>query len=113
MAKKLGPEYGYNNLSLFFNGCNFDCLFYQNSSHKDFGRGNKVSIEELVSKIILDKSITCICYFGSPEPQIPFSLNLANNLTEIEDDRVLRFCWEWNGCGNRRLVKEVAEIALR
>jgi pyruvate formate lyase activating enzyme len=114
MAKKLGPEYGYNNLSLFFNGYNFNCLFCQNSSHNDFGRGNKVSVGELVSKVIRYKSITCICYFGGiPEPQLLFSLNLANNLTEIEDDRVLRFCWEWNGCGNCRLVKEAAEIALR
>ena len=114
MAKKQGPEYGYNNLSIFFYGCNFNCQFCQNSSHKNLERGNKVSTEELVSKVKRDKTITCICYFGgSPEPQLPFSLNLTNELTEIEEGRVLRFCWEWNGCGNPRLVKEAAEVATK
>jgi pyruvate formate lyase activating enzyme len=27
------------------------------------------------------------------------------------DDRVLRFCWEWNGCGDPELVREASQIA--
>jgi pyruvate formate lyase activating enzyme len=53
----------------------------------------------------------CVCYFGgSPEPQLPFALRASE---AILDDRDVRICWEWNGCGNRKLVKHAAELSLR
>lgn len=113
LAKRRGPEYGYHNLSVFFYGCNFNCLFCQNFSHKKIERTDKVTVEELATKVERDEKITCICFFGgSPEPQLPFSLNLSKNIMELTEDRVLRICWEWNGCGDPDLVREASQIAL-
>jgi pyruvate formate lyase activating enzyme len=112
-ANRPGPEYGYNNLSIFFYGCNFNCLFCQNASHKKLDYGAKITAKGIASKIRKDESITCICYFGgSPEPQLPFSLNAAKLAKSFSGERVLRICWEWNGCGQPNLVKEAAELAL-
>jgi pyruvate formate lyase activating enzyme len=112
-AKRQAPEYGFHNLSIFFYGCNFNCLFCQNSSHKQIDGGRKVNAKELISRVQLDDKITCICYFGgSPEPQLPFSINVSKTIGKATEDRVLRFCWEWNGCGDPRLVREAAQIAL-
>jgi pyruvate formate lyase activating enzyme len=113
IAKKHGPEFGYNNLSVFFYGCNFNCLFCQNSSHKLFDKGTRVDVGEIISYVMDNNSITCICYFGgSPEPQLPFSINLSKRINRAVGDRVFRFCWEWNGCGNPSLVKEAANLSL-
>lgn len=112
-ARKPGPERGYLNLSVFFYGCNFNCLYCQNASHKQLDRGTRMTVEELASKININHRITCICYFGgSPEPQLPFSLRVSKRAREYADDRVLRFCWEWNGCGDPGLVSQAADLAL-
>jgi pyruvate formate lyase activating enzyme len=98
---------------VFFYGCNFNCLFCQNASHKQLDGGTKITADGLASKIRRDERITCICYFGgSPEPQLPFSLNAAKLAKEYAGERVLRICWEWNGCGQPNMVKEAARLAL-
>ena len=61
-------------------------------------------IETLSNQIIKNKKITCLCYFGgTPEAQLPFSINLAKTILEkIEKDepeRIMRICREWNGSG--------------
>lgn len=113
-AMRDGAETGYCNYAVFFYGCNFDCLFCQNASHKSFSRSNKVSIEEFVKPVIDDPSYTCVCYFGgSPEPQMPFALKASKRMLEEAVGRVLRVCFEWNGCGNPENVREAAELALR
>ena len=113
-AVKPGPEKGYANYAVFFYGCNFDCLFCQNPSHKLISQASKISVEEFVSYILNNEYYTCICYFGgSPEPHLPFVINASKKiLKEKPKDRIIRICFEWNGCGNPKLVKEVAEIAL-
>jgi pyruvate formate lyase activating enzyme len=112
-ARTLGPEYGYKNLAVFFYGCNFNCLYCQNSSHKELKRGTLMSAEKLAEQVELNKEISCICFFGgSPEPQLPFSIKVSELAEKYAKDRVLRFCWEWNGCGDPKLVSKVAELAL-
>ncbi len=113
-ACRNGPEYGYENLALFFYGCNFDCLFCQNISHKNLGQAQRTGVKELVDATELNDRISCWCFFGgSPEPQLPFAINASRKMLEaIPSSRILRICFEWNGCGNRRLVERAGELAL-
>ncbi len=60
------------------------------------------------------RGLACVCYFGgSPEPQLPFALKASREMLERVKGRILRICWEWNGCGNPRLVEQAAELSLR
>lgn len=108
-----GPEYGYYNLAIFFYGCNFDCLFCQNASHKNVLAGKAVTVQDLVVETERNSSISCWCFFGgSPEPQLPFAIKASEVALEKITDRVLRLCFEWNGCGNSKLVRKAAELSL-
>ncbi|MEM0241322.1 MAG: radical SAM protein [Candidatus Nezhaarchaeales archaeon] len=113
-ATRPGPEIGYANYAVFFYGCNFDCLFCQNASHKLLLEAPKVTSDEFVKHVLQSRDYTCICFFGgSPEPQLPFALNVSKRvLEEKPSNRIIRICFEWNGCGNRSLVKEAASLAL-
>ncbi|PCN50160.1 amidohydrolase [Candidatus Geothermarchaeota archaeon ex4572_27] len=103
-------EAGYN-LAVFFYGCNFDCLFCQNSSHKSLVEGYPVTPRELADRVT--RSVRCICYFGgSPEPQLPYAIK-ASEEALARGPQGLKICWEWNGCGNRELVRRAAELSLR
>ncbi|MGQ9542582.1 MAG: radical SAM protein [Candidatus Bathyarchaeia archaeon] len=107
-----GPEYGYSNLAVFFYGCNFDCLFCQNASHKEFNHKMKVTRRNFREIVERNRRITCICYFGgSPEPQLPFAVSASREIIEAGPGRVLRICFEWNGCGNSGIVREAAALA--
>ncbi|MCK5303627.1 MAG: 4Fe-4S cluster-binding domain-containing protein, partial [Candidatus Heimdallarchaeota archaeon] len=67
-ASSQGKELGFYNLSIFFYGCSFDCLFCQNHNHKRIKDGTKVSASYLVQKFQNNPKINCICFFGgSPE----------------------------------------------
>ncbi len=102
---------GYN-LAVFFYGCNFDCLFCQNASHKNFAEAGVVSEQELV-EAALDSRVRCVCFFGgSPEPQLPFALRVARRIAEKTHFQKM-ICWEWNGAGNLGLVRQAARISAR
>jgi pyruvate formate lyase activating enzyme len=109
-----GPEIGYYNLALFFYGCNFNCLFCQNISHKELDIAEETTADQLVATTVNNKRISCWCFFGgSPEPQLPFAINASRKMLKtLPANRILRICFEWNGCGNPRLVELAAEIAL-
>jgi len=112
---KDGPEYGTYSYAAFLYGCTFNCLFCQNSSHKHFSKRNLSDVETLSNRIVKNKDITCVCYFGgTPEAQLPFSINLSNKiLDKIEEDRIMRICWEWNGSGNRDWIEKCMKIAIK
>ncbi len=76
-----------------------------------------LDVETLADRIYNNKKITCICYFGgTPEVQLPFTINLANRILEKikkeEHPRKFRVCWEWNGSGNKILVDKCMKIAI-
>ena len=107
------------NVAVFFYGCNFDCLFCQNESHKELWRAPLVKLEDFVSGIRNNRRAYCVCYFGgSPEPQLPFAIKASEMLVRegvVGDGGVRRkprICWEWNGCGNRSLVRKAAALSL-
>jgi pyruvate formate lyase activating enzyme len=114
-AYRNGPEHGYYNLALFFYGCNFNCLFCQNTSHKELELAEQTTADQLVATTTANDRISCWCFFGgSPEPQLPFAVNSSRKMLQaLPDGRILRVCFEWNGCGNPHLVERAAEIALK
>jgi len=111
-----GPEFRTLSYAAFLYGCSFDCLFCQNTSHKHFSKRNLYGVESLADQIVKNEKITCICYFGgTPETQLPFSINLADTIiNKIKDpNRIFRVCWEWNGSGNPSRVEECMKIAIK
>ena len=101
-----------SNLAVFFYGCNFDCLFCQNASHKLLDRAPQISAEEMVAAA-LDPRVRCVCFFGgSPEPQLSFAVEVSERIAE-ESGNSKRICWEWNGCGREDLVRKAAELSAQ
>lgn len=105
-----GSKLSGTNLAVFYYGCNFDCVFCQNWSHKNVNQ-NFVSLEELL-QAVNQKRVKCICHFGgSPEPQLPFALKFSRKALELRED--IMICWEWNGAGNSALALKSAELSSK
>jgi len=110
-AKTPRAEYGFTNLAVFFYGCGLDCLFCQNASHKHISQGTSVSIESFVNVIRQNEKISCVCYFGgSPEPQLPFTIEVLKACQNQFSNRILRQCFEMNGHGNPSLVTKIGNL---
>ncbi|MFO8017092.1 MAG: radical SAM protein [Promethearchaeia archaeon] len=114
-----GDETGTYSYAAFLYGCSFDCLFCQNSSHKHFTKDDLMEAEAVADRIFKNKNITCMCFFGGdPEPQLPFTVHLAELVLEKidearEENRKFRVCWEWNGSGRQDLMEQCMKIALK
>lgn len=113
-----GPEFGTYSYAAFLYGCSFDCLFCQNASHKYFSKKNLFDTDTLANQILKNEKITCLCYFGgTPEVQLPFTINLAKTILEKikkeNSSRKFRFCWEMNGSGNLELNEKCMKIAIK
>ncbi|MFX1430948.1 MAG: radical SAM protein [Promethearchaeota archaeon] len=111
-----GPEFGTYSYAAFLYGCTFNCLFCQNASHKLFSKRHLFDVDTIANQIVKNEKITCLCYFGgTPEAQLPFSINLAEKiLDKIKNEkRIMRICWEWNGSGNRDWIEKCMQIALK
>jgi pyruvate formate lyase activating enzyme len=110
-ANRCGAETGFKNLAVFFQGCSFNCLFCQNWHFRNetFASSFRM-VEELVADV--DEQTSCICYFGGdPSPQMPFSLKASKQAREKATGRILRICWETNGCVNPDLLDQMLGIA--
>jgi pyruvate formate lyase activating enzyme len=107
-----GPEYGYNNLAVFFHACSFNCLYCQNwHFRKDTLKPVTTSVHKLVSDI--DKKTSCICYFGGdPTPQLPFALKASRLGLDNNKGKILRICWETNGSMHKGLLDKMIELSL-
>jgi pyruvate formate lyase activating enzyme len=104
-------ERGYN-LAVFFYGCNFDCLFCQNASHKEILQAPAIGEGDMVGAA-LDPDVRCVCYFGgSPEPQMAYALRVSERVVE-ESGNSKRICWEWNGGGNPKMVERAADLSRK
>lgn len=101
-----------SNLAVFFYGCNLDCLFCQNASHKELAGAPVLDVEAMV-QAALEPHVRCVCFFGgSPEPQLPYALEVSRRIVE-RSGNTKRICWEWNGCGSPKLVERAAELSMR
>ncbi len=106
-----GSELNGTNLAVFYYGCNFDCLYCQNWTHKLIDRARVVPLEELV-RAAMPERVKCICHFGgSPEPQLPFAIKFSRRALKERGD--LMICWEWNGAGNSSLAMKAAELSWK
>ena len=103
-----GSEMKGVNLAVFYYGCNFDCVFCQNWSHKFVSEKNLVSVDEMVRRAMPER-VKCICHFGgSPEPQLPFAIKFSS---EVLKRRKVMICWEWNGAGRTSLAVKAAKLS--
>jgi len=111
-AYSQGPEYGYKNLAVFYQGCSFDCLFCQNWHYRYSSTGeSKVDASELAEAV--DDRTACVCYFGGdPSPQLPHALRASRLALESSEGRILRICWETNGSMHPGLLKQAADFSL-
>lgn len=106
-----GSDEPGSNLAVFFYGCSFNCLFCQNWSHKMIPAAPELTEDELFSRACA-RNVRCICFFGgSPEPQFPFALRVAQRIFR-EYGRSKHICWEWNGAGNSQLVEMAARLSM-
>lgn len=104
-------DYGCKNLAVFYNACNFDCLFCQNWHFKESNLKQKISAQDLADKV--DERTACICYFGGdPTPQITHSILTSRIARQLHKGKTLRICWETNGSMNPKYLKEMIEISL-
>ncbi len=108
-----GPELGYKNLAVFYNGCSFNCLYCQNWHFRErVSMSNRVPVSDLARYV--DSKTACICYFGGdPTPQLIHSINVSRKATRENRERILRVCWETNGSMNQGLLSRMIEISLR
>lgn len=109
-AHKKGPEFGYKNLAVFYQRCNFDCLFCQNWHFRDFTTHKYHKAEDVASAV--DERTSCICFFGGdPTPTLAHSLAVAR-LARGKGLPIMRICWETNGAMHPRTLKKVLQMAL-
>ena len=112
-AYRDGPEYGYNNLAVFYQACSFDCLFCQNWQYR-LSAGQEAGVSASLLADQVDEKTSCICYFGGdPSPQLPHALRASRLALERNQGRILRICWETNGTMHPSLLRQAAELSLR
>ena len=103
-----GSKLKGTNLAVFYYGCNFDCLYCQNWSHRFISEKNAVTVEAMVKRAMPER-VKCICHFGgSPEPQLPFAIKFSEEVLKLRD---IMICWEWNGAGRTSLVLKAAKLS--
>jgi pyruvate formate lyase activating enzyme len=106
-------EVGFYNLAVFFEACNFNCLFCQNWSFK-WTQGAPVrwhSVDSLAEAV--NDRTSCICYFGGdPVPQVPYALKVSEQARRAHSGKILRICWETNGSMHPAWLKRMARISL-
>jgi pyruvate formate lyase activating enzyme len=108
-----GPEVGCYNLAVFFEACNFNCLYCQNWSFKSrLASGDPVMSSERLA-LAANGRTSCICYFGGdPGPQLPFALRVSELARQRRDQPILRICWETNGSMHPAWLKRMVGLSL-
>lgn len=112
-ALKPRPEYGYQNLAVFYEACSFDCLYCQNWHYRvDGPRREPLGPEVLVGAV--NPRVACLCFFGGdPTPQLPHALAAAEEALRRHPGRILRICFETNGSMNPGLLERLVDLSLR
>jgi pyruvate formate lyase activating enzyme len=112
-AHERGPEAGFYNLAVFFEACNFNCLFCQNWPFK---KANSVNhewkpLETLIEAV--NGKTSCICFFGGdPTPQVAYAVRVSRRVREDHPNQILRICWETNGSMHRAWLKQMVRLSL-
>ncbi|MDY7035558.1 MAG: radical SAM protein [Thermodesulfobacteriota bacterium] len=108
-----GPEYGYQNLAVFYHACSFNCLYCQNYHFKERASSSEMlSAKELADAV--NEKTTCICYFGGdPTPQILHALKTSRLSVKQGSSRILRICWETNGAQQEPFLTMMANLSMK
>ncbi len=108
-----GPEYGHNNLAVFYHACSFNCLYCQNYHFKrETFSSIRIPAKDLAGAV--NRETTCICYFGGdPTPQILHALKTSKLALEKAGERILRICWETNGAVQAPFLIEMADLSMK
>lgn len=110
-----GPEVGFDNLAVFFEACNFNCLYCQNwrGFKQAHTRKDKwLSVADLVGAA--HERTSCICYFGGdPTPQLPYALRVSETILAEHPERIFRICWETNGSMHPAWLRSMVELAIK
>lgn len=113
-ALKRGPEYGFNNLAVFYQACSFNCLYCQNYHFKAYTHADLKTVTAPELARAADHKTACICYFGGdPTPQILHAIKASKLALGRTADRILRICWETNGSAREPYVSEMADLSLK
>lgn len=112
-AASNGPEYGHKNLAVFYHACSFNCLYCQNYQYKEqTALPPMVPAKKLEDAV--DEKTSCICYFGGdPAPQILHAIKTSKRALSRASNRILRICWETNGCVQEPFLSMMADLSLR
>jgi pyruvate formate lyase activating enzyme len=106
-----GPDYGHNNLAVFYHACSFNCLYCQNYQFKDRTRSTRLITAKQLAGAVKDNT-TCICFFGGdPAPQILHALKASKIALQEASGRVLRVCWETNGAVQEPFLSMMAKLS--
>ena len=108
-----GTEVGFFNLAVYYEACNFNCLFCQNWSFRKahLAPPNWHSLESLVAAV--SPKISCVCHFGGdPTPQLPYALAASEKMLRERPGQILRICWETNGSMHPDLLKHMARLSF-
>lgn len=110
-AHRQGPEYGFRNLAVSYEGCSFDCLYCQNWTFRERLRRQTGSApQELADSA--GGSTSCICYFGGdPTPQLHHALSVSRLALKRKSQQILRICWETNGSMDIRLLRRMVDLS--
>lgn len=112
-AVSRGPEYGHNNLAVFYRACSFNCLYCQNYHfRKETLFSGRIQAKGLATAV--GERTTCICYFGGdPTPQILHALKTSRLARKKTKNPVLRICWETNGALQEPFLTQMAGLSLK
>jgi pyruvate formate lyase activating enzyme len=112
-AHRLGPEYGYRNLAVFMNNCNFNCLFCQNWQFREKSSAAPTHGTDELTKLVTDDT-ACVCFFGGdPTPQIEFIIKSTEELLFKKRKKILRICFETNGSMSKNYLERMINISLK
>lgn len=112
-AVSSGPEHGRNNLAVFYHACSFNCLYCQNHQFKDRTHSSQRITAKQLATAVQEKT-TCICYFGGdPAAQILQGLKTSKLALQKASGRILRVCWETNGCMQEPFLGMMADLSLQ
>jgi pyruvate formate lyase activating enzyme len=110
-----GPEVGFYNLAVFYQACNFNCLYCQNwTGYKRAHESEQkwLTVEDLAGAV--HDLTSCICFFGGdPAPQLPFSLRVCERILEQRPEGIFRVCWETNGSMHPAWLKRMFALSAR
>ncbi len=107
-----GPERGWFNLAVFYEACNFNCLYCQNwHFRKRAPRKQPVPTKKMLKEA--NSLVSCVCYFGGdPGPQAIHALYFSRKLRQRLSNKILRVCWETNGAEARTIIREMMKLSL-